>query len=131
VRASAAYSVPVEKLLEREHELAAVDELVECGGVVVVEGRAGIGKTALLEVACHRSEVLGREVLRARSHLEVSFPFAVVRQLFERQVAGADEAERAALLGGPAGGVRPLLLAKLTAMSASDTSFSVCMGSTG
>jgi hypothetical protein len=32
-------------LLERERELAAVDELLERGGVVLIEGGAGIGKT--------------------------------------------------------------------------------------
>jgi hypothetical protein len=34
----------VEGLLERERELAAVGELLEHGGAVVVEGRAGIAR---------------------------------------------------------------------------------------
>ena len=55
----------VEKLLERERELMAVDGLLERGGVVVVEGRAGIGKTALLEAACECASGRGREVVRA------------------------------------------------------------------
>ena len=54
----------VEKLLERESELAVVDRLVASGGVVLVEGRAGIGKTALLDAACRRASGVGREVLR-------------------------------------------------------------------
>ena len=61
------------------------------GGVLLIEGRAGIGKTSLVEVACRRAEELGCEVLRARgSELEADFAFGVVRQLFERRLAGAE-----------------------------------------
>ena len=39
-------------LRERERELAAVEVLLERrGGVLLVEGRAGIGKTSLVEAA--------------------------------------------------------------------------------
>ena len=38
------------RLRERERELAAVGE-IHRGGVLVIEGRAGIGKTSLVEVA--------------------------------------------------------------------------------
>ena len=41
--------------LSAKGELAAVDELLERGGVVLIEGGAGIGKTALLEAACRRA----------------------------------------------------------------------------
>src|SRR5438876_9339869 len=42
----------VGRLRERERELAAVELLLaRGGGVLVVEGRAGIGKTALAELA--------------------------------------------------------------------------------
>jgi predicted ATPase len=152
----AAYSVDVEKLLERERELAAVDDLVQRGsvaawqrgsvaawqrgsvaawqrgGVVLVEGRAGIGKTALLEAACQRAAARGREVLRARgSELEAGFAFGVVRQLFERRLVSADETERAGWLAGSAGAVRSLLLGELVEPSAFDTSLRCCTGSTG
>jgi DNA-binding CsgD family transcriptional regulator len=121
--------VVVEKLLERDSELAAVDELLGRGGVVVVEGRAGIGKTALLDAACGRARGAGREVLRARgSELEAEFAFGVVRQLFERRLASAEETERDALLAGSAGAVRPLLLGEMIEMSAFDTSFAVLHG---
>jgi len=124
-----AYSVFVEKLLERDRELAAVDELLKRGGVVLVEGRAGIGKTALLEAACLRAEGRGREVLRARgSELETGFAFGVVRQLFERRVVGADGPERDTLLAGSAGAVRSLLLGELVDTSTFDTSFAVLHG---
>ena len=78
-------------LLERERELAAVEALLQGGGgVLVVEGAAGIGKTALVGEACLRAEGCGHVVLRARgSELEAGFAFGVVRQLFERRLVGA------------------------------------------
>ena len=122
-------SVVVENLFERERELAVVDELLERGGAVLVEGRAGIGKTALLEAACRRAAAVGREVLRARgSELEAGFAFGLVRQLFERRLAGAGESERGAMLAGSAGAVRPLLLGEFVEGSTFDTSFAVLHG---
>ena len=119
----------MEKLLERKRELAAIDVLLERRGVVLVEGSAGIGKTSLLDVACQRATDLEHEVLRARgSELEAGFAFGVVRQLLERRLAGAGETERDALLAGPAGAVRPLLLDELVETSAFDTSFAVLHG---
>ena len=48
------------------------------GGVLVVEGRAGIGKTSLVEAALLRADGLGYEVVRARgSELEAGFAFGV------------------------------------------------------
>ena len=104
-------------LRERERELAAVEELLEGRGrMLLLEGRAGIGKTSLVEVACSRAAELGHEVLRARgSELESGFAFGVVRQLFERRLAGADPGEREALLAGPAAAVRPLLAGAVAA----------------
>jgi len=119
----------VERLLEREVELAAVDELLQRAGIVVVEGGAGVGKTSLLDTACQRAAGLGHEVLRARgSELEAGFAFGVVRQLFERRLASAGVTERDALLAGPAGAVRPLLLGEVGERPASDTSFAVLHG---
>jgi hypothetical protein len=121
--------VVVENLFERERELAVVDELLERGGAVLVEGRAGIGKTALLEAACRRAVGPGREVLRARgSELEAGFAFGLVRQLFERRLATAGESERGALLAGSAGAARPLLLGEFVETSTFDTSFAVLHG---
>ncbi len=119
----------MDTLLERERELAAVDDLLERGGVVLIEGRAGIGKTALLEAACRRAAGAGRQVLRARgSELEAGFAFGVVRQLFERRLASVDDDDRDALLAGSAGAVRALLLGELIEMSAFDTSFAMLHG---
>ncbi len=120
----------MESLLEREHELAAVEDLLERqGAVLIVQGGAGIGKTALLDAACRRAAGLGREIVRARgSELEAPFAFGVVRQLFERRLAGAAVSERGALLTGPAAAARPLLLGEPDERSASDTSFAVLHG---
>ena len=117
-------------LLERERELAAVEQLLGTGGaVLVVEGGAGIGKTALLDATCDRAAALGHAVLRARgSRLEAGFGFGVVRQLFERRVAQAGEHERDALLAGAARAVRPLLLGEALETAATDTSFAVLHG---
>jgi MoxR-like ATPase len=50
----------VVRLRERERELAAIEVLLERrGGVLVFEGRAGIGKTSLVEVAYSRADELG------------------------------------------------------------------------
>jgi hypothetical protein len=95
----------VGSLHERDREVAAVQELLDRRSrMLLIEGRAGIGKTSLTEVACARAAELGLEVLGARgSELESGFAFGVVRQLFERRMAGAGQGERAALLAGPAG----------------------------
>src|SRR5690242_8357612 len=99
------------------------------GGVLVVEGGAGIGKTSLLAAATRRATELGYETLRARgSQLEADFAYGVVRQLFERRLASAPAGERDALLAGPAAAVRPLLLGEIRGASAFDTSFAVLHG---
>nr|MDQ3093127.1 AAA family ATPase [Actinomycetota bacterium] len=78
-----------EGLLERCAELDrvafAVDEACAgSGGLVVVEGEAGIGKTALLGAARALAERAGLVVYAARgAELEGGFGFGVVRQLFE------------------------------------------------
>ncbi len=120
----------VGSLREREREVAAVRELLDGRGrMLLLEGRAGIGKTSLIEVACSRAAELGGEVLRARgSELESGFAFGVVRQLFERRLAAAGQGERAALLAGPAAAARPLLAGDLVAQPAGDSSFAVLHG---
>jgi hypothetical protein len=97
--------------------------------MLLVEGRAGIGKTSLVEAACARADELGHEVVHARgSELEAGFAFGVVRQLFERRLAGAAAGEREDLLAGPAAAVRPLLFGEFGAQPAGDSSFAVLHG---
>ena len=120
----------VGRLRERQRELAAVEVLLERRGrMLLLEGRSGIGKTSLVEAACARAGELGHEVMRARgSDLESGFAFGVVRQLFERRLAGAGRGEREALLAGPAAAARPLLSGGLAVQPAGDSSFAVLHG---
>lgn len=95
-------------LLERKGELTRIDRLLAAardgrGGVVVITGPAGIGKTALLTEAAARAGQAGMRVLAGRGgELEGGFAFGVARQLFEPLLAGAAPAEREALLAGAA-----------------------------
>jgi DNA-binding CsgD family transcriptional regulator len=97
-------------LLERADELRALDTVLNTGGVLVIEGGAGIGKTSLLRLGSERAARSGWRVLRgAGSELETGFAFGVVRQLFERELAAADPPRRTQWLAGPAAAVRGLL----------------------
>lgn len=102
-------------LLERSAELARIEAaLGEArlgrGRFVVIEGPAGIGKTALLDATRHAAAESGMRVLRSRgTELERDFAFGVVRQLFEPALADASEFQRADLLEGAAGRAAGLL----------------------
>jgi DNA-binding CsgD family transcriptional regulator len=102
-------------LLERNVELARIESaLAEArsgrGTFVVVEGPAGIGKTALLAAVRTAAADGGMRVLRSRgTELERDFAFGVVRQLFEPPLAEASELERAELLEAAAGAAAGLL----------------------
>jgi DNA-binding CsgD family transcriptional regulator len=96
------------QLLERLHELAVIDDALGAaeaclGAVTLVEGPPGIGKTELLNATMTHARRRRMCVLSARGgELELSFPYAVVRQLFEPTLARADGALRRRLLGGAA-----------------------------
>jgi len=102
-------------LLEREAELRAVDDLLRAGGaatgqLLLVEGHAGIGKSALLGAAVTRARSHGMTVMRARaSEHERQFAFGIALQLFEPLLAGADDETRDRLLAGSAALAGPLL----------------------
>ena len=102
-------------LLERAHELsllrAAVGDACDgAGRVVVIEGPAGIGKTALLEQTTEAARQSGMQLLSARGHeLEHEFAFGVARQLFELPIARATPERQDQLLAGAAGLTRTLL----------------------
>src|SRR6266581_9408849 len=114
------------RLLEREDELAAVESVLQEGGVVTVQGGAGMGKTSLLAAGAERAAELGHEVLRARgSELEAGFAFGVVRQLFERRLVLAPAEERRALLAGPAAAAKAVLAGRPAEGVGRDISFAV------
>ena len=102
------------ELLERRAELQALDDAIAAahgghGRLVVVEGPAGVGKTALLAAGRRRAQEFGCRALWARaSELEQSFAYGVVRQLFEAVVAKATGEERAGLFAGAADLAAPL-----------------------
>jgi len=101
-------------LYERELETAHLQRAVDhswhgAGRLVVVEGPAGIGKTALLDRAGQLARESGMHLRSARGgELEQSFPFGVVRQLFEAMLEGASEAELRTWLAGAAELAAPL-----------------------
>jgi predicted ATPase len=96
-------------LLERDDELARIESaLAEArkgrGRFVVIEGPAGIGKTALLAATRSAATNSGMRVLRSRgTELERDFAFGVVRQLFEPALADLSELDRPT--AGPLGGL--------------------------
>jgi hypothetical protein len=110
-----AAAVPGIPLLERSEELARIESALARartgqGAFLVLEGQAGIGKTAVLSAA--RTLALGQDmrVLRSRgAELERDFAFGVVRQLFEPVLADASAPERADWLQGAAGVAAGLL----------------------
>ncbi len=93
-------------LVERSREIDALYGLVARtragdGGVALIEGAPGVGKSRLLAELRRRAAHQGLRVLSARgSKLEQLFSFGLVRQLFEAHVAGPD---RDRFLAGPAG----------------------------
>jgi DNA-binding CsgD family transcriptional regulator len=99
-------------LVERDREVRALGALVDGslagdGRVALIEGPAGIGKSRLLQLARRRGEAAGALALTARSsELEREFPYGVVRQLFEAELA--DPALRDRALAGAAAAARPV-----------------------
>ena len=96
------------QLLEREAELAELERLIERtrqgeGGVVIIEGPPGIGKTELVRAARRFGSESGLTVLSARgSELERDFAFGVVRQLFQAPLGVMPKDKRAEALSGAA-----------------------------
>jgi DNA-binding CsgD family transcriptional regulator len=103
------------RLIERDAELAEVDEAIAAaltgdGRAIVIEGPAGIGKTALLEEAARRAADHGMTVISAQgAALERDFGFGAVRQLFEPVIARADAGLRNRLLAGAAALAGPVV----------------------
>jgi len=124
-------------LLERDGELARIHQLLGGaraggGGLLVIVGPAGIGKTALLRAATAQAMPAGMRVVAARCReLESGFSFGVVRQLFEPLLNAAGHAEKEVLMAGAARRAAIALDAvqgDLAALSGNDPSFAVIHG---
>jgi DNA-binding CsgD family transcriptional regulator len=95
-------------LLERGAELDGITALLAqaCGGrgaVALVEGPAGIGKSALLAAGAERARELGMQALRARGDdVSMESSFAAVRELlWTAGTQGTDAARGSARLAAP------------------------------
>src|SRR5664279_846803 len=97
--------VGISDLLDREAELERVRRLLNeaktgSGGLLLVEGEPGIGKTSFIKVSMELATEQGVQVLAARGgELEQKLPFGVVRELLA-PFAFSDLGERTAVLRG-------------------------------
>jgi DNA-binding CsgD family transcriptional regulator len=109
-------AMPDPSLLEREAQLAALNELLSGarageGGCAAIVAAAGLGKSRLLAEAAAAARDQGMEVIAARGdELEREFSFGIVLSLLGPVAARADEDERARLLRGAAGLAAPLVV---------------------
>lgn len=128
------FSSPESALLEREDDLAGIDSalaeaIAGTGGVLLIEGPAGIGKTVLLDHLRRRAVAQKFTVLTARGgELERGFGFGVVRQLLETTLVGADTAQRAGLLAGAARLAEPVFTEVSAAEETGDVAFATLHG---
>ncbi|MCA1678204.1 MAG: AAA family ATPase, partial [Actinobacteria bacterium] len=127
--------VLVERSRERAAISAAVSQLDAAAGVVVlIEGEAGVGKSALLHDAIASIERAQIPVIRAAAvALERDFGYGVVRQLLEPTLTCLSEEQRAVVLGGPALPASPVFGLPLPPPAAAfgyegDPAFVVCHG---
>jgi DNA-binding CsgD family transcriptional regulator len=109
-------------LLERERELGRIRRSLTAagagdGGVLLIEGPAGIGKTTLAHAARDQARAGGMRVLRAAGNeLEGDIAYGVVQQLLVPVLRSAKGEEQARLLDG-ANAASSLLLPRGSAVS--------------
>jgi RecA/RadA recombinase len=109
----------VSLLLEREHELDRLGGRLDAagggeGGLVVIQGAPGLGKTSVMRAAVVEAQRRGFAVARARgAELEREWPFGIARQLFEPALRSCSADERAQLLAGAAGLATHVVLPEL------------------
>jgi DNA-binding CsgD family transcriptional regulator len=101
----------MDELPGRDIEVRTVTDLVRGGGLILLSGPAGIGKSAVLEAVARRVRNAGDPVLSARANAsERDLPFGVARQMFEpalldavsRDVEASAGRHPALVLGEPA-----------------------------
>jgi DNA-binding CsgD family transcriptional regulator len=98
-------------LLERDTELEQLVATLRAtgdgtGGLVLLEGAAGLGKSRLLEVACEVAVGSGMLLLHARGEeLETALPWSLARALLDPVAAQPQWEGARALLNGAAGGL--------------------------
>jgi DNA-binding CsgD family transcriptional regulator len=98
-----------EELLDRQDELAAIDARLagtadEEGGLLVIDGPAGIGKTSLLRAAIERARSQGvRTLCGWAAPLTQDLAFGITREIFEPVRNRSSPAEWEALSRGAAG----------------------------
>jgi DNA-binding CsgD family transcriptional regulator len=121
-------------LVEREEEERAVEAVLDSarsgiGALLVVEGPAGIGKSALAAEARARASERAMDVLAARGvELERDFAFGACLQLFERRIARETGAVRDHLLAGAAGLSRSLFSDEVAVDNGPDRVFALVHG---
>ena len=104
-----------QQLLERDRELevataAIARALARAGGVLLIEGPPGVGKSKLMAAIRTTARKSALTVLEARgAALEHEFAFGVVRQLFERVAMPGRVENPEALFAGAAGMAATLL----------------------
>jgi len=119
------------ELLERDDEIRLIEEALPrasdgAGATIVIQGPAGIGKTALLRAACERAGRAGLLTLSAAGReLEQGFAFGVARQLFEPALRSLEPARRETVLSGAASPAAPLLGEAPDAFTPGDTGFAL------
>jgi DNA-binding CsgD family transcriptional regulator len=102
------------RLLEREAELELIGRALGSaaagsGGIAVMAGAAGIGKSSLLGEAALLADARGMAVLRARgAPMERAFALGVAIQLLAPVIEPLAERERERVFAGAAGLARPL-----------------------
>jgi predicted ATPase len=88
------------RLLDRDGELATLAAVLTSacrgrGGIVLLEGAAGVGKTALMGATASLARERGMQIFSAQGgELEQEYPFGLIRQLYEPLLAAAEPDRR-------------------------------------